>query len=104
MIFWFRSSVFEFKDLSLGWKVDKNFDQRVVDTDTAKQQHFLPNSDQAEFLINGPGGDRFDTTHSTVNNSGITKNKKTVFAPREAQFSDKKSKLFVIAFATLIFN
>ena len=40
VIFWFRSSVFEYKDLSLGWKVDKNFDQRVMDTDTAKQQHF----------------------------------------------------------------
>ena len=56
------------------------------------------------FLINGPGRDRFDTTYSNVNNSRITKDKKSVFAPREAQFSDIKSKLFVIIFATLIFN
>ena len=56
------------------------------------------------FLINGLGGDRFDTTNSNVNNSRITKDKKSVFAPREAQFSDKKSKLHVTVFATLVFN
>ena len=39
-----------------------------------------------------------------VNNSRITKDKKSVFAPLEAQFSDKKSELFVIIFKTLIFN
>ena len=49
-------------------------------------------------------GDRFDSTNSKVNNSQITKDKKAVFAPREAQFSDKKSKKFVIIFAILIFN
>ena len=56
------------------------------------------------FSINGPRGDRFDTTNSNVNNSRTTNDKKSVFAPRETQFSDKKSKLFVIVFATLIFN
>ena len=65
---------------------------------------FNPIRTRKFFLINGPGGDRFNTTHSNVNNSEITKDKKSVFAPREAQFSDKKSKLFVIIFATLIFN
>ena len=56
------------------------------------------------FLLMAQGGDRFDRTHSNVNNSRITKDKKFAFAPREAQFSDKKSPLFVIIFATLIFN
>ena len=57
------------------------------------------------FLINGPlGGDRFDTLLSNVNNSRTTKDKKSVLARREAQFSDKKSKLYVIVFPTLIFN
>ena len=56
------------------------------------------------FLINGPVEDRFDTSHSNVNNSRITKDRKSIFDPREAEFSDKKSKLFVIVFATLIFN
>ena len=41
-------------------------------------------------------GNRFDTTHLNVNNSRITKDKKSVFAGREAQFSDIKSELFVI--------
>ena len=61
-----------------------------------------PIQTRQNFLINGPGGDRFDTTHSNVYNSQITKDKTSVFAPREAQFFDKKSKLFDIVFATLI--
>ena len=61
---------------------------------------FNPNWTRQNFLINGPGGDRFDTTNSNVNNSRITKDKKSVFASREAQFSDKKSKLFDIILAT----
>ena len=56
------------------------------------------------FLINGPGGDRFDTRNSNFNNFRTTKDKKSVFASREAQFSDEKSKLFDIMFVTLIFN
>ena len=65
---------------------------------------FNPIRTRQNFLINGPAGDRFDTTHLNVNNSQITYDKKSIFAPREAQFSDKKSKLFVIIFATLTFN
>ena len=56
------------------------------------------------FLIYGPEGDQFDTLDLNVNNSRITKDTKSVFAPREAQFSDKKSKLYVIVFAPLNFN
>ena len=56
------------------------------------------------FLLMAQGGGRFDTTHSHVNNSRITKHKKSVFASQKAQFSDIKSKLFVIIFATLIFD
>ena len=41
------------------------------------------------FLINGPGGNQFDTTHSNVNNSRITTDKKSVFSPRNAQFLKK---------------
>ena len=65
---------------------------------------FNPIRTRQNFLINGSGGDRFDTTHSNINNSRITKDKKSVFAPREAQFFDTKSKLFDIIFATLIFH
>ena len=65
---------------------------------------FYPIRTKQNFLINGPGGDRFDTTSSNVNNSRITKDKISIFAPREAQFSGKQSELFVIIFATLIFN
>ena len=53
---------------------------------------FNPIRTRQNFSINGPGGDRFDTTNSNVNNSRTTNDKKSVFAPREAQFSDKKSK------------
>ena len=49
-------------------------------------------------------GDRIDATNLNVNYSRTTKDKKSVFASQEAQFSDKKSKLFVIMFSTLIFN
>ena len=56
------------------------------------------------FLINGPGGIHSTQHIQTFNNSRITRDKKSVFAPREAQFSDNKSKLFVIIFATLIFK
>ena len=55
-------------------------------------------------MINVPEGDRFDTTHFNANTSQITKDKKSAFAPREAQFSDKKFKLFVIIFEALMFN
>ena len=55
-------------------------------------------------LINGPRVDRFDTTQSNVINSQITKEKKSVFAPREVQFFEKIPKFFVIILATLIFN
>ena len=82
--------------------------ERVFDQPKHRKTFFFisfnPIWTRQNFLINGPGGERFDTTHSNVNNSRITYDKKSVFAPREAQFSDKKSKLFVIIFATLTFN
>ena len=76
----------------------------VLSTICTLKVYLNPIRTRQNFLINGPGGDPFDTTNSNVNNSQTTKDKKTVFASREAQFSDKKSKLFVIMFATLIFN
>ena len=68
------------------------------------EKQLNPIRTRKNFLINGPRGDRIDRTHSNVYNSRITKDKISVFAPREAQFFDKKSKLFDIIFATLIFN
>ena len=72
--------------------------------ETNKTTCVNPIRTRQNFLINGPKGGRFDTTLSNVNNSRITKDKKSVFALREAQFIDKKSKLFDIIFAIMIFD
>ena len=77
---------------------------RSKTANSALCHRFNPIRTRQNFLIKGPGGDRFDTTNSNVYNSRTTKDKKSVFASREAQFSDKKSKLFVLMFVTLIFN
>ena len=64
---------------------------------------FNPIRTRQNFWINGPwgGGGKFDTIHSDVNNSRITKDKKSVFAPREAKFSEKKSKLLSLYICNL---
>ena len=41
----------------------------------SNQISFNPVRTRQNFLINGSGVDRFDTTHSNVNNSRITKDK-----------------------------
>ena len=65
---------------------------------------FNPIRNRQNFLSSGPGG--IDSTQhiQTLIIPELQKIKKSVFALREAQSSDKMSELFVIVFASLIFN
>ena len=63
----------------------------------------FPIRTRQNFLINGPGG--IDSTqHIQTLITPELQKIKNIFATREAQFFDKKFKLFDIMLATLIFN
>ena len=89
---WRPKSACSFIDCQLA--LDAKQWRDITGTKTLKKHWINPIRNREKFLINGPGGDRFDATHSNVNNSRITKDKKSAFALQEAQFCDKKSKLF----------